>query len=123
MFCVNFTYFPRQVVLSLKPFISYHAIWKVFLKLIIHIHCINLNILLLCSTTHYHNTPVSSLSSIRPKATIGSTICTTSGVSSVLLRTSLNASLSSSMKSSDMLTETSALVSPTPNVTLMTPES
>jgi len=66
---------------------------------------------------------VSSLSSIMPKAPTGLTISTKSGVVFTLLRTSLNASLSSIMKSSLMLMETAALVSPTPNVTLKAPES
>jgi len=75
------------------------------------------------SLYHKHTVPGSSSSSIIPETFIGFPISTNSGVSSVLLRTSLNASLPSSIESSVMLIETSALVSPTPNVTSKAPES
>ena len=65
----------------------------------------------------------SSSSFIIPVAFTGSTISTKSGVSSVLLRTSPNASFLSLIESSVILMEISTLVSPTPNVTLMTSES
>ena len=71
----------------------------------------------------YIYVPGSSLSSIIPKAVVGPTICTVSGVPSVLLRTSPNASSPSSSLSSVMLIDTVTLLSPALNTKSITSES